>query len=174
MNSFKIREIEIDDNEQVAKIIRKVMTEFSCVGEGYSINDPEVDAMFEAYNNDRSAFCVIENENTKEVLGCGGIAHLKNAEPHICELQKMYFLNELRGFGMGQKLLEICLGLATELGYSQCYLETVTQMEAANGLYIKNGFTKLNQPEGNTGHCSCDSYYVKELKPHLPFAKIGK
>ena len=35
------RRIRPEDNSTVAHIIRTVMTEFDCVGEGYSINDPE-------------------------------------------------------------------------------------------------------------------------------------
>lgn len=172
MESFKIRPIEQEDNALVAKIIRTVMTEFDCVGEGYSIQDPEVDNMFEAYDNESSAFYVIENEKTKRILGCGGIAPLKEAEPNICELQKMYFLNDLRGFGMGQRLLDVCLGQAIHLGYTTCYLETVSQMKAANGLYAKNGFSKLQNPLGNTGHCGCDTQYSKELKGNQPFANM--
>ncbi len=170
--SFQIRPIEAKDNAAVAEIIRGVMTEFACVGDGYSINDPEVDHMFEAYNMDKAAFYVIENESTKKLLGCGGIAQLKDAPRTTCELQKMYFLKELRGYGMGQRLLEICLSMATELGYTQCYLETTKRMTAANKLYQKNGFLPLAQAEGNTGHCGCDSFYMKELKSVLPFATL--
>jgi len=170
--SFQIRPIELTDNSSVAHIIRTVMTEFECVGEGYSINDPEVDAMFEAYDKENEMFYVIENESTKKLLGCGGIAHLKDAEPNVCELQKMYFLNELRGYGMGSRLLEICLSMAKELGYSKCYLETTKRMTSANKLYQKNGFKPLNASEGNTGHCACDSFYMLELKTEMPFSML--
>jgi len=174
MQSFKIRPIEKEDNQAVAKIIRKVMPEFQCVGEGYSINDPEVDSMYEAYDNNRSAFYVIEDEKTKLILGCGGIAPLKNSEENICELQKMYFLKDLRGFGMGQRLLDVCLGQTTELGYKTCYLETVKQMEAANSLYKKNNFKKLDSQIGDTGHSGCDTYYSKNLEATTPFANLFK
>jgi len=174
MQSFKIRPIEKDDNAAVANIIRKVMPEFDCVGEGYSINDPEVDTMFEAYDNNKSAFYVIENENNNNILGCGGIAPLKNAEDYICELQKMYFLKDLRGYGMGQKLLDVCLGQASEIGYKKCYLETIAKMGAANNLYKKNKFQKLSAPIGNTGHSGCDSYYSKNLDTKKPFANLLK
>ncbi len=172
MQSYQIREIKIEDNPRVAEIIRKVMTEFECVGDGYSINDPEVDQMFQAYQNEGSKFYVIENEVSKNLLGCGGIAHLKGAEDDVCELQKMYFLSELRGLGMGQRLLDICIGIAKNLGYANCYLETTDRMKAANKLYQKNGFKKIKGPLGNTGHCGCDAFYSKELVQEKPFLKL--
>jgi len=158
---FHFRSIRSTDNATVAHIIRTVMTEFDCVGEGYSINDPEVDNMTAAYANDRSAFLVLEHNG--EVIGCGGIAPLKGGDTDTCELRKMYFLPEARGKGLGRQLLEHCLDLARELGYKKCYLETVARMDKANRLYQKNGFVPLEAPLGNTGHCSCDARYLKTL-----------
>lgn len=172
MNSFQIRPIKEEDNQQVALIIRKVMTEFKCVGEGYSINDPEVDKMYESYANEKSVFYVIENEKNKKVLGCGGIAPLINGNPDTCELRKMYFLSELRGHGIGQRLLDVCIGAAIEMGFTKCYLETTSQMTAASKLYLKNGFEKLDHPMGNTGHDSCDLQYLKPLNSNTPFKNL--
>ena len=155
------RAIEKRDNEQVAHIIRTVMTEFECVGEGYSINDPEIDDMYAAYSNGRSAFFVIETAGT--VLGCGGIAPLEGANGKICELRKMYFYPALRGKGWGRRMVAQCLDVARELGYERCYLETVERMERANVLYQKMGFKESCEPLGNTGHSSCESYYIKNL-----------
>ncbi len=160
---YALRRIQSRDNAQVAKIIRQVMTEFLCVGEGYSINDPEVDNMYEAYNQERATFFVLTDEAENKVIGCGGIAPLKEGNKDTCELQKMYFLPEARGKGQGRKMLETCLAAAREIGYKTCYLETVERMEAANGLYQKFGFKKLSGGMGNTGHSSCDSFYALEL-----------
>ena len=158
---ISIRNIRKEDNPQVSTLIKTVMTEYDCVGEGYSINDPEVDQMYEAYNNEASAFFVIE-ENDR-ILGCGGIAPLSDGDGQTCELRKMYFYDALRGRGMGQKLLDHCLNVAREKSYIKCYLETVDRMKKAQKLYTRNGFESLNSPEGNTGHCSCDAYYIKQL-----------
>ena len=67
--------IRPEDNPAVARIIRTVMTEYGAVGPGYSIEDPEVDAMFETYDHPRALFLVLEN-NKGEPVGCGGIAPL--------------------------------------------------------------------------------------------------
>ncbi len=172
IDAYQIREIKPEDNQSVSRIIKKVMTEYGCVGQGYSINDPEVEKMYEAYANEASAFFVIENESNKKILGCGGIAPLSNNDNSTCELRKMYFLKELRGYGMGQKLLDICIGVAIDKGYVQCYLETVSRMTEAGKLYSKNGFKKLSKPMGNTGHTSCDLQYLKILRAHTPFEKL--
>ncbi len=155
------RPIAPQDIEQVAKLIRIVMTEFGCVGEGYSINDPEIDDMYTAYSDDRAAFFVIQMDD--RIIGCGGIAPLDGSDGETCELRKMYFYPELRGKGWGKKVLLHCLDLARQFGYKRCYLETVERMEQAILLYQKMGFEKKDSRIGETGHCSCETYYVKEL-----------
>ncbi len=156
-----IRPITKPDNPSVAAIIRQVMTEYETVGPGYSINDPEVDHMFEAYDPANSAFFVVEVNG--QVQGCGGIGPLVGAPPSVCELKKMYFLPGLRGRGLGKQLLNRCLNAARALGYWQCYLETVVRMQEANRLYQKMGFRLLDQPLGNTGHNACEAYYLLDL-----------
>ncbi|MEM1215228.1 MAG: GNAT family N-acetyltransferase [Bacteroidota bacterium] len=159
--STAIRLITPDDTQKVATIIRTVMTEFACLGEGYSIEDPEVDDMYTAYATERAAFYVVERDG--EVLGCGGFSPLVGGTADTCELQKMYFLPELRGHGLGQQLLQHCIQAATQAGYTYMYLETVARMTAANALYIKHGFQVLTGPTGATGHCGCDAFYRKSL-----------
>ena len=158
---YNIRPIRRGDDPFIAKIIRQTMTEYGAVGAGFSIQDKEVDTMFDSYNTNRSAYFVIECN--RQILGGGGIAPLIGAEPHICELKKMYFLPELRGFGLGKKILNLCLTRAKELGYTHCYLETLKRMQEANRLYQKSGFKLLTSHLGNTGHHKCDAWYLKDL-----------
>ena len=75
----------------------------------------------------------------------------------------MYFLKELRGKGLGQLMIDTCIEAARDYGYTQCYLETLEAMKAANHLYHKNGFKKLIKNMGATGHSGCDAYFVKDL-----------
>lgn len=159
--SIKIRPIEKKDNPVVAHIIRLVMTEFKAVGCGYSINDSEVDDMYTAYAPERSAFYVVELNG--EVLGCGGFGPLTGADEHTCELRKMYFKSELRGLGVGTRLLHQCLQDARRAGFRHCYLETMDTMEQAQRLYGKHGFEYLDKPMGDTGHSSCGTWMAIEL-----------
>lgn len=162
MNKSRLRLIRLEDNAVIADIIRKVMTEFQTVGPGYSINDPEVDQMYEAYRDPAtSRYFVLEVD--ERIVGGGGIGPLANGEEKVCELRKMYFLPIARGRGWGRKMMDRCLAAARELGYQKCYLETVERMESANRLYKKMGFETLCSRMGDTGHDGCDTYFVKDL-----------
>ena len=159
--AFVFRKIQPVDNPQVAHIIRTVMTEFGAVGPGFSSMDPEVDHMYEAYQDERSAMYVIERDG--KILGCGGFGPLVGGEAHICELKKMYFLPELRSNGFGKKLVLQVFEDARRAGYTHCYLETLCSMNSANALYQKLGFQPLDGHLGATGHGGCDAWYLREL-----------
>lgn len=160
-NHCLIRPARAEDNGAVARIIREVMTEFGAVGCNYSISDPEVDTMYQAYPPPHSAFYVVERKG--RVLGCGGMGPLAGGEPSVCELRKMYFLPDLRGTGMGTRLLHTILEAARKAGYRSCYLETLEQMEQARRLYRKHGFKNIDSAMGNTGHSGCNWWMVKEI-----------
>lgn len=159
--TLAIRPITPADDEAVAAVIRSVMTEFGASGEGFSINDSEVDHMAEAYAGPRAAYFVVTDGS--RVVGGGGIAHLDGGADDVCELKKMYFLPEARGVGMGRTLLARCLDAARERGYVRCYLETMSSMPDARRLYERAGFTQIDAPMGATGHFSCDAWYVQAL-----------
>ena len=138
------------------------MTEFGAVGPGFSIEDAEVDTMFEAYQGARSVFYVLQ-EN--EVVGCGGIAQLEGGDEETCELKKMYYLPQARGQGLGRLLGETLVQDARRLGYRRIYIETLASLVGANHLYKNLGFKTIDSGLGNTGHCGCDTFYLKEIEP---------
>lgn len=158
---FLIRPIEPRDDAAVAAIIRSVMPEFGAGGDGFAIHDAEVGAMHAAYTRPRCAYFVLEIDG--KVMGGGGVAPLENGETDVCELRKMYFLAQARGFGAGQAMITRCLDAARDFGFSRCYLETLTGMDAAQALYRKQGFTPLCAPMGSTGHHGCDRWFIRPL-----------
>lgn len=158
---MNIREIKKEDNPFIASIIRQVMTEFGASGEGFSIHDEEVNSMYENYTTPGAKYFVVEDKG--KIVGGGGVAPLAGGDKDICELKKMYFLPEVRGKGAGVQIMEKCLDAARSLNYKQCYIETVSQMVAANKLYQKFGFRKIAQPMGATGHFGCESFYILDL-----------
>jgi len=158
---YEIRRIEARDDAAVARIITGVMTEFGATGEGYSIMDEEVQQMTTSYASKDAAYFVVTRG--ERVLGCGGVARLAGGDPDTCELRKMYFLPELRGMGLGMKLILRSLETARELGYQRCYLETLEYMHHARHLYRKVGFRDIDAPMGNTGHCKCNFWMLLDL-----------
>ncbi|HSQ47744.1 MAG: GNAT family N-acetyltransferase [Lutibacter sp.] len=160
-NNFKIREIQLKDNPKIAKVIRKILIEFGVPKVGTAYADKILDTLYEAYDTEKAIYYVIEKEG--EIFGGAGIKQLDNYEGNVCELQKMYFLPEARGIGLGSKMMETCLQKAKEFGFEQCYLETLPYMEDARKLYRKAGFKDLDAPMGDTGHYSCNLWMLKEL-----------
>ena len=161
MPAFVIRPITPDDDAAMAAIIRAVMPEFGAIGDGFAINDPEVDWMSRAYSQPRSAYFVVEREGI--VLGGGGVAPLEGGDGETCELRKMYFLPQARGLGAGSAMMERCLQAARSFGFTHCYLETLCGMDAAMRLYERSGFRRIDAPLGDTGHGGCNTFYLLDL-----------
>ena len=131
-----IREIKKVDNNKIRKILQLVMTEYKVPNHGSALADPEIFNMYSAYSNKRSIYYV---------------------------LQKMYFLRDARGLGLGNKMIIKCLNKAIEFGFESCYIETMYNMTDAQKLYLSNGFIYINNPIGNTGHSSCPVWMLKNL-----------
>ncbi|MEM9528715.1 MAG: GNAT family N-acetyltransferase, partial [Bacteroidota bacterium] len=93
---LQLRPIQASDNSAVVAVLKTVMPEFNCVGEGYSINDPEISDMATAYSGPGAAFFVLETGAGAgaKIVGVGGYAPLSGAAGQTCELRKMYILKE--------------------------------------------------------------------------------
>ena len=156
-----IRPIKSLDNPIIEKLIRTVFEDMGVPKKGTAYEDKELYSMFESYNKPNAAYFVMEVANT--IVGGAGISLLKNHHENVCELQKMYFLEQARGKGWGNHLLEHCLHKAKAMGYNGCYLETMPNMKAAQRLYLKKGFVFIDSPMGCTGHTSCPVYMYKSL-----------
>ena len=157
---YKIREIEAKDNAVVEQIIRTCLTEFGGNREGLAWADPYLGRLSEVYEPEGTCYWVVEKSDGK-IVGGAGIGPWPSGKG-ICELQKMYFLQEARGTGAAQELMQLALKYA-KIYYKQCYIETLHNMEAANRFYKKHGFMQLEQPLSQTEHFACDVWYIKEL-----------
>lgn len=154
-----IREIEEKDNKDVENLIRTCLIEFGANKPGCAWTDPNLGSFFQLYQNEGCKYYVVEH-NTKIVAGCG-IGPLEGAE-NVCELQKMYSYEEVRGTGIAEQLLKLSLDFAKK-HYDKCYLETFSNMIAANKFYKKYGFSQLDKPLVETEHYACDVWYIKSL-----------
>ena len=156
-----IRPINESDNKHIAVILRQVLIEMDIPRKGSAFEDPEIDKMYESYQSNRSIYFVVEENN--KILGGAGINPLKDGDSDICELQKMYFHKSLRGRGIGNKIIELCLNFAVEYNFKKCYIETMPNMVNAQKLYLRKGFYYINNPLGNTGHTACPIWMLKNL-----------
>lgn len=162
-NEYMIRKIQKQDNLELMLLIKKVLNEYGADKPGFAFTDPELENMYQAFNNKKSVYFVVVRKKDNKLVGGGGIGLLHGEKNSICELKKMYLLNETRGLGLGYQLLTKLLMWAKENGYSKCYLETIDAMDKANYLYKKCGFNILDKPLGDTGHYGCNVWYIKNL-----------
>lgn len=156
-----LRKIKANDNAEIAAVIRKVFIDNNLPKTGTAFADQHLDSLFEIYSKPKSVYYVLEKDG--KIIGGCGVAPLDNCTENICELQKMYFLPQARGIGMGTKMMNVCLQEATEFGFESCYLETLPVMIDAQKLYNKVGFKYLDFPLGNTGHPTCPVWMLKTL-----------
>lgn len=158
---FNVREIKAVDNPYIAQVIRQVSDEYGLTADkGYGVADKNLDCLSEEYQADNAKYWVIELDG--KILGGAGIAPLAGEE-HICELQKMYFLPEVRGKGFAKRLALQGLRFAHEQGFVSCYLETTANLIEAIKLYESLGFAHLDSPLGHTGHDACEIAMLRPL-----------
>jgi putative acetyltransferase len=158
---MQIRPIEPGDNEALAKVIRTALAEFGANKPGTVYFDPTTDALYELFRTPGSFYYVVTIDEV--IVGGCGIFPTENLPKGTCELVKLYLAKEARGTGLGKQLMEISLSWATENGYTQVYLESMPELAKAVSIYEKVGFKALDHPLGNSGHCGCDIWMLKEL-----------
>ncbi|WP_374163948.1 GNAT family N-acetyltransferase [Arcticibacter sp. MXS-1] len=161
MHHYHIRTTEAKDNREIAAIIRLVLKEFGANKPGTVYFDPTTDDLYSLFSTPRSAYYVIESDG--KLLGGCGIYPTEGLPSGYCELVKLYLLPQTRGLGLGSKLIEHCLTAAAELGYQHVYLESMPELAQAVSLYRKLGFSRLNEPLGNSGHFGCDIWMTRSL-----------
>lgn len=168
---IKYRKIKQVDNKIICSIIRSTLEEFDGKKPGTAYYDTDTERMFEAFQGERKVYYVAEIEN--QVIGGCGIQHLANTNENIAELQKLYLMPKSRGYGVGKKLVEMCVDFAIENNFDKIYLETFPNMHSAINLYKKFNFVDIDFQLGGTGHSSCDVWMLKKLNT-LPEDYIPK
>ena len=160
-DSITIRPIQATDNEALAKVIRDALTEFGANKPGTVYFDPTTDALYELFRT-QGAFYYVAIINDELVGGCG-IFPTENLPTGTCELVKLYLKSSARGTGLGKQLMLQSMEWAKANGYEQIYLESMPELSKAVSIYENVGFTRLKAPLGNSGHCGCDIWMLKQL-----------
>lgn len=110
-----------------------------CLDADLAIRDGADHAFYDQFNKiDTIKYAVILYKNDM-AIGCGAI---KEFEPNIMEVKRMYTKPEFRGQGCASKILFDLETWAKEMNYDYCVLETGKKQPEAIQLYLKNGYLK--------------------------------
>ncbi|MFD1009390.1 GNAT family N-acetyltransferase [Oceanisphaera ostreae] len=162
---YQIIPIQAQYNAAISQIIKQVGAEYGAVGDGFGPGDAEVACMSQHYLAEHRCQYLVALVNG-QVVGGAGIAPFLHYE-EICELRKLFLQPRHRGLGIGRALTQACLVFAQQQGYQQCYLDTLSTMQAAISLYERIGFKHLTQPLAGTLHGGCDVWMLKDLHQTL-------
>ena len=124
-------------------LVAEILTEFA------KTRDPALERAFIAADGDRrlgSVFCV------------------KSGVPGVAKLRLFLVMPEARGLGLGRRLLDACLGFATEAGYGKITLWTHAEHRAACALYAANGFRLVaSKPVTSFGQDLTEQVWDRDL-----------
>ena len=162
MAEIIVRPIEPNDNASIAAIIRTALTEFGANKPGTVFFDDTTDHLFELFCNEPLSDYFIALKNGV-IVGGAGIYPTQGLPNKTCELVKMYLSKDVRGIGLGRKMIDHCLLIAKRKGFNQVYLETMSELKKAVAVYEQFGFDHLQAPMGNSGHNGCDIWMIKNV-----------
>ncbi|WP_417350488.1 GNAT family N-acetyltransferase [Flavobacterium alkalisoli] len=102
-----------------------------------AILNGEEDTFFAQHNKTDLIRHTVVAIHEETPCGCGAI---KEYEPEIMEVKRMFVHPDKRELGIATKVLNELEQWALELGYKKCILETSKELKAAISLYTKNGY----------------------------------
>jgi putative acetyltransferase len=150
-----IRTATNEDCERVQNLVFGILGEYDLTVETGG-TDADIADIEANYLKRGGVFEVIEDARGN-LLGTVGLYPL---DAETIELRKMYFDRNLRGRGVGKRMLERMIEQARARGFKRIYLETASILKEAVGLYEKYGF----QPTTEGIHSArCDAAYFLEL-----------
>lgn len=100
--------------------------------------------LVEKFDEEKDCMLILECDGN--AMGCVAITH---GEEKIAQLRYFFIEPELRGLGVGTKLLNQALDFCRERNYEHVFLWTVSAQESARTLYKKAGFNITETSENN-------------------------
>ncbi|KAL9634843.1 MAG: hypothetical protein Q9164_003841 [Protoblastenia rupestris] len=76
-------------------------------------------------------------------IGCVAVRPL-GQEGCYCEMKRLYTLPEVRGQGVGRRLVEAIVDVSIDIGYTELRLDTLENMTGAISLYQVCGFFPID------------------------------
>jgi GNAT superfamily N-acetyltransferase len=151
---IKIRVFQRTDSERVIELISDIIVNEFGFRLEFDYLDSDILAIEETYNkSDGGCFWIaerIDDNNTQQqkIVATTAVRNLKEFES-TCELKRMYVLSNFRRLGLGQKLLDIAIDFAKNIGYSRMVLDSSKTLYAARALYLKKGFVDIPRYNDN-------------------------
>ncbi len=139
MDSYIIRDYIQGDEEKICRLIRRVYEEFGFPWLPNSDNKDCYD-IYSYYLEKGGAFWVVENSG--EIVGTCGYVPLSDER---CELKRMYLLSEIRGEGLGKKLLAKTASHAFENGFKAMEIWSDKTLHRAHEFYKSQGATPIGE-----------------------------
>lgn len=134
MNQLTIEHAKTPEDIAAVKSIFEAFIDFLPIDLGFQGIDDEMEQFPGFYQ-----LMLIAKRNGVPV----GAVALKEHDPAVCEMKRLYVLPEGRGTGAGRLLCEQLLQEARALGYSKMLLDSLRRLEAAVALYEKLGFEEI-------------------------------
>ena len=76
--------------------------------------------------------------------GCVAMRPLRESDhTNACEMKRLFVRPAFRRFGLGRRLTQELMDMATQAGHSCMLLDTLDEMEVARGLYSSLGFEEI-------------------------------
>jgi putative acetyltransferase len=91
---------------------------------------------FQAYYFEQQGLLLVVTDNG-QVVGTGAVCRIDNS---VCELKRLWLLEEYQGKGIGYQVLQELIDFARTSGYRRMWLETDNRQERAICFYQRVGF----------------------------------
>lgn len=134
-------QIEIATNSsqyEIAKGVFIAYARFLDVDLGFQGFSQEMRMLPEMYGSPNG--CLLLAKKDQEYIGAVG---LREYEPNVAEMKRMFVYQEHQGIGAGNALIEAFINEAKALGYHSIKLDSLGVLDKALGLYRKYGFTEI-------------------------------
>jgi len=135
-----IRRAATAEDYAVAKALFREYQRAIAVDLCFQSFEQELETLAEMYGPPKGALFLATRSTDGEPVGCVGLRQL---EPGICEMKRLYVRADVRGHHLGRKLVDVLLTEARRLGYTRMRLDTLAWMMAARALYASLGFVRI-------------------------------
>ena len=152
LDDIIIEELSVETEPCVRDLIRRNLQDYDEAGSVLASTFRRLADLMRVYNSEGSNYFVLkETSSSGTCLGGAGIGSLHGLPPSegLGEVRDLVLDEPFRGQGLGGRLLKRCVEEAKALGYKRLYLETTTQMEKAQKLFIRFGFRPITQAQND-------------------------